>query len=565
MARKPKKQKTDLGAKALEVLFPGRREVDEYNRRNVDLPATAAGYFDGTLAQQVTDPVNHVFAMASDEDQLIHQLPTERTARYAFLEAMAEDPTIDSAVKMHIAHALSADVQTGEIIKIESSTDADNPIVEDLKATFQDEANRKCQEWAFTAATLGANYLRLYGGQGQGVTHIRNDYYTHPRFLREYEQAGRLAGYTCSWQGGDAIRLMDPWTWVPVKIPFWRRRDQTEPTRTSGDVLDIAREDYESEGLVESQNYGESLIETAYGPWFDLMEAILSLNMSRKNAARLERMIGVNTGKLDPTRAAKYLNTISGQIQKTDKDLARRSLRKGFVQTVLNHIIPIFGDSKGRLDISTLEGTPDIQGVEDVNFHVKRLGSALGIDPALLGFGEMLSGGLGDGGFFRISILAAIKAQMLRRAVKSALERIFEVHVAWKHGKVFLPGEKPWRIVFNSVSTALEREERENTEGRANLAMAIAGLVPTIDPEMSTVSKREFANYLFTDLMRMEEDKFKEVFPEELAKKAEEAAAAGDGQGGGLFESAQGKEELRAEIYEVLSKFYEEDQGGKSV
>jgi len=85
---------------------------------------------------------------------------------------------------------------------------------------------------------------------------------------------------------------------------------------------------------------------------------------------------------------------------------------------------------------------PDIQGIEDVTFHINRLGSAVGIDPSLLGFGEQLSGGLGDGGFFRVSILASIKAQMLRTAVKTGLERLFEIHVAYKYGKTFLPRAK---------------------------------------------------------------------------------------------------------------------------
>ena len=54
---------------------------------------------------------------------------------------------------------------------------------------------------------------------------------------------------------------------------------------------------------------------------------------------------------------------------------------------------------KGGIQIDTVQGTPDINGLEDVLFHVKRLGSAVGVAPSLLGFGDMLSGGLGDGGF----------------------------------------------------------------------------------------------------------------------------------------------------------------------
>lgn len=118
-----------------------------------------------------------------------------------------------------------------------------------------------------------------------------------------------------------------------------------------------------------------------------------------------------------------------------------------------------------------MEGNPNLDGLADIDFHVKRLGSALGVDPSLLGFGEMLSGGLGDGGFFRISVLAAIKAAMLRRAILSGLESLFDIHVAYKHGKAFCRGEKPWRIVFNSVSSAPRTGgTRENLEGRVTSA-----------------------------------------------------------------------------------------------
>lgn len=52
---------------------------------------------------------------------------------------------------------------------------------------------------------------------------------------------------------------------------------------------------------------------------------------------------------------------------------------------------------------------------------MKRLGGALGVDPSLLGFGDMLSGGLGDGGFFRVSVLAAVKANLIRAAIRDGL------------------------------------------------------------------------------------------------------------------------------------------------
>ena len=216
------------------------------------------------------------------------------------------------------------------------------------------------------------------------------------------------------------------------------------------------------------------------------------------------------------------------------------------MQTVINHLIPIFGDGKGQLDISTVEGNPNLDGLADIDFHVKRLGSALGVDPALLGFGEMLSGGLGDGGFFRISVLAAIKANMLRRAVLSGLESLFDVHIAYKYGKVFVPGEKPYRVVFNSVSSALEREERENMEGRVTFATMMGQLIGLIDAEFSSVDRNALANYMFTDIMKIDEEKFRKMFPKKITGSIGGEAIGPDGQPvsageGVLTESAVGR------------------------
>lgn len=508
-----------VGSKALDMLFPARRDIKDREARMVELPTTSSGYFEGILSSdgQITDVYGSIYSVSADEEEVIHVLPKERVAKYGFLDAMTHDPTIACALEMHIGHALSQKADTGEVFSIEPAGDKEDPIVDDLRTTFKDMLHREVHEWAYGAAVKGVHYCRVYGDQGVGVTHLRSDFYTHPRFIREYEQAGRLAGFACAHHGESTkagiVRLLEPWKFVGFKIPHWKVQPDTEPFRVNSTPVDLGEDDFTGESLVETQDYGTSLVETAYSPWIDLLEAILSMNMSRKNAARLERLIGVNTGRLDPKKASQYLNLISGQILNTDKELAKKSIRRGFVQTVLNHIIPIFGDTKGRLDVNTIQGTPDITGLEDVNFHVKRLGSALGVDPALLGFGEMLSGGLGDGGFFRISIMASIKAQLLRRAIQDGIERIFEIHVAYKHGKVFLPHEKPWRIAFNSVNTAMEREEQENREARANYAGAKASIVQTLDPESFTVDKRAFFHSLFVDDMKTAEEKFDILFP----------------------------------------------------
>lgn len=505
---------------AFDGLYPGFFAVNDREAGMVDLPGSAAAYFPvGVTGNGIAtaDQGSAQGVFSSEEAHLVRQLPRERQARYLALEIMAEDPTIDCAIKMHMAHALSARSDTGQVVSIESVTDDKDPIVNDLRNTLQARINRELNEWAYNAAVYGAHYVRVYGEQQKGITNIRSDYYTHPRFIKKFEKAGQLAGFTTTYQGTagthSRIRLMPPWAFVGFEIPQWKNASNTEPVNIGVVPVDLSSDDYAAEAIVESQEYGSSLIETAYQPWLDLLDAICSLNASRRNAARLERLIGVSTGRLDPEKAAKYLNLISSQILNTDREIATQSLRRGFVQTVINRIFPMWGD-KARMEVNTVQGTPDINGLEDVFFHVKRLGGALGVDPSMLGFGDFLSGGLGDGGFYRVSIMAAMKANFLRQAIQNGVQRLCEIHVAYKHKKIFLPGQQPWRIVFNSVSTALEREEQENLESRTNIASGLAGIIATLDQEYTTTDRRALMNFLWTHVLKKDEESFKQVFPE---------------------------------------------------
>ena len=506
--------------RALTAIYPGWGMVEERESLMVGLPASASAYFSGGIRGGVD--TNHDggilgSATSSDATQITHVLPEDRSARYAVLRLMAKDPTIDSAIKMHIANALSARTDSGESVFISPAEGAgQDKIVDDLRATLMPFIKKDLNEWARKAAVYGSCFARVYGAQGIGIQNIRCDYYTHPRFIQKFEKGGRLAGYTTTYQGtnqaNQRLRLMPPWSFVGFEIPEWWDCEDVEPINVGGIPVDLAMEDAAMEGLVESQEYGTSLIATAYGPWMDLLDAICSLKMSRRNAARLERMVGVNTGKLDPERAAHYLDMVAERISNATADVERQSWLRGNVQTVVNHYVPIFGE-KGGLQIDAVQGTPDINGLEDVMFHIKRLGSAIGVDPALLGFGDLLSGGLGDGGFFRVSVMAATKANLLRQALKNGIQKLCELHVAYKFGKVFLPGNYPWTIQFNSVSSAIEREEQEALESRTNALSGLVGILATIDQDFQTLDKRELFKEIFLKL-HFSEDSFEAICPE---------------------------------------------------
>lgn len=198
----PKRDRRDSAEGAFHGLYPGYAAVDAREAGMVDLPGGAVAYFPAAQpdAGTTSGGANSLGVYASEESKLVRRLPQERMARYAALEIMAEDPTIDSAIKLHMAHALSARSDTNQVISIESITDDKDPIVNDLRNSLQTRINRELNEWAYNAAVYGASYVRVYGARGKGITNIRSDYYTHPRFIKKFEKAGQLAGYTTTYQ-----------------------------------------------------------------------------------------------------------------------------------------------------------------------------------------------------------------------------------------------------------------------------------------------------------------------------------------------------------------------------
>ena len=127
----------ETGHKSFETLYPAWVDVAPREAVMASLPATGAAYFAGGNGSGYMDNGWSVFSVSAsggDEIPLKRILPEERAARYEVLRIMAKDPTIDSAIKMHIANALNSKSDTVESVYIKGKdlSDKENKIVVDL-------------------------------------------------------------------------------------------------------------------------------------------------------------------------------------------------------------------------------------------------------------------------------------------------------------------------------------------------------------------------------------------------------------------------------------------------
>jgi len=525
MADKPKKGLVSLFQQA----FSG------YNPADVDdpsLPLLAGGtnVMYG-LNNTPTDPSGNSATSATGTMDWMadKKMPDDRFAKYGLIQDMVCDPVLSGALDMHISHALSVDSQTGNILEITSKTPEFKELAASLQAELGVLLNQGLPSWCKIMAAFGTHYIRPYADNKRGVFDIESSYYTMAQHIREYVRGGQCAGYTSEYLkeqvNGGEVRLVEPWQLVALRVPYWQPNIFKEPFNQTGKQYSLY-DDLHRRVPIETQDYGTSFLEFAYPAWCDLSDAIRSLKGSRYNASRIDRFIALGMDNLDPARAASYLNMVGTQLRKDLEAAYRKGRQKGLIPSVWNSIIPNLSGSKGGVSIDTQTVSPDIQHIEDIMFHLKRMSAGLGIDVSMLGWGDLMSGGLGDGGFFRTSIQATIRANWLRVGVVNAVNRLIDIHMAYKYGKVFPAGTaRPIDIRFHSLNTAIEQEQADATEVRTAYATALATLLDTIENGRLAGSE-SFKRLVLTDIIRIDQDKTDQII-KDLASAAKNAGGEG--------------------------------------
>jgi hypothetical protein len=248
---------------------------------------------------------------------------------------------------------------------------------------------------------------------------------------------------------------------------------------------------------------------------------------SRKNASRIDRMMLVPMEGLDPIAAAEYSNYIASQLKANQENQERRAVLKSLRPLINNSLIPVHG-GKGQMTIDTNRTDPNISDIEDIMFHLKRLTASLGIDVTMMGWADLLSGGLGEGGFFQQSIQAARRATWIRQAASTMINRALDLHFWYKYKKV-VPADmaKPWSVQFNSLNTSIAESENEARESRANYATVIATLVDAI-ANGATQRSPLLTKALLEGALDLDDEQMKQVLADIKAAGADEGGEGGD-------------------------------------
>lgn len=478
-------------------------------------------------------------ALSASADQIgvNAMLPEDRLMRYCELEKMAKSPTISAIMAIHISNALSVDKKTGRsfnLVPKDLSDEATQKVCDDLTEELGDMLHHGLPSWALLMGIFGVSYVRPHCEEGKGIVSFESSFYTLPHFIQEFVRGAQPAGFTGDYllDPANKQRVMAmPWDLIPMKVPFFTPSRNVMPTGYGYQAYSLLTPVADAP-LVETQDYGTSFLLNCYEPWLNLQDALRALKATRNNAAKIDRLIAVGLGQLDPVNGARYINQLGQHLKRNQEAIASRAHNSNAMPTVMNHFIPVNGDGKGSITIDTQSIPADINGIEDVMFHLRQLCAAGGVDATLLGWADQMAGGLGEGGWLSTAIQAAQRAEWIRMATEAFIMRAIDIHLAWKTGKVFPVDQRPYKVEFNSLNTAIQETELAEQDGRANFISVIVTILDQIVQNPKLENSNTLMQYLFGDQLKLPNETVEKIFKEFAA------APQPDQGGGGFMESA---------------------------
>lgn len=437
--------------------------------------------------QEVEQAINSDFTLGYDAVSVSTLLGSgKRQARsraqiYEKYHYMMGDPLISTALRLHVTQALGGHETTGDVVFIEAKETINGKknnqekIVAELQQILAPMFNRISHHVAFNAAGFGDAYARVFTKDKVGVQAIWCDEMMHPPLLQPYEKAGVTVGYAVA-AGERLIEKMTIRQIARMKMP---RMLYTAQLRALDKSIKTALEKDDPEAApILPALVGGSFLEAAEEPYDNLINSIVGMVGQRILNSIDENMIGVNLTGTTKEQQKLMLDSIKAMLTKS-KQLAEDAIKAGKpVTSRTYHVVPTAGE-KNLVSVSQFNGTSGATSIsiEDVMFHARLLAGALGIDLSMLGFADLLSGGLGDGGFFRTSAQAAERSRIIRTALTDFFDSIVDLHTFSKYGWVFEDGERPYVINFYGSISALEAEKQEKQEKATN---ALALLTQTL-------------------------------------------------------------------------------------
>lgn len=440
---------------------------------------------------------------------------------------MEADPICSAGIKLLVTAALGGHETTGDIVFLEQRPGFDGAQQQDLvkavRDDLADELNRIAYPVSYLAAVFGDAYARLYS-DNRGVQDIYIEELVRPALVQPFDRGTTTVGYAV-YTGERNFERLDATQMARMKLP----RTQWVPQYGVVEKamrLAISQDDLQAIPLMPAMA-GGSLLYPAEGPYDNLAATLLGLVGQRWLDSIDEQMVSVNLSGMGKVMQDRFLTSITDMLKRS-KSLAEQAVAGGRpVMERIRHVIPIW-DEKQVTTLSTPNGNgrANSLSIDDVMMHARLLAGAIGVDLSMIGFADQLSGGLGEGGFFRVSAQAAESARIIRVALARMINHIIDIHTLKRYGVVYPPSARPWKVSFYGSISALEAERQKTLSDGMTMGMSLVQAMQGLKDLGADVN---IMRAFLTDVMQLDEEQASLYAKVVEAKPPDGGAAGGEG------------------------------------
>lgn len=426
---------------------------------------------------------------------------------YAKYQQMQQNSFINAGLRLHVTAALGGHESKGDVIFIECTPEAEKDpkkkkIIDDLNHNLKDLLNKNIYTLAFNAVSWGDGYGRVYSQDKVGVTDLMCDEMVLPPLVQPFEQGSRTVGYVVGTATNSSGVKLSTTQMIRVKMP---RTLYTPQARVMQKAFKTAILEDDSSNLPYLPSLvGGSFLEGIEDPYNHLIMSISGMVGQRIQDGIDEALLTVNMTDMTHEQQKATMQNLEQMFAETAAQTAKAVKEGRSLLGKLRRFIPVWSDKQ----LVQLQGGTGSQRsgsitIDDVMFHAKQLSGGLGIDLAMLGFADLLSGGLGEGGFFRVSAQVAERSRMIRNAVTQAINDLIDIHLYKKSGLAFSDADRPWAINFYSGISAQQKEAQDT-----KLSMMNTGgiLIQTLAQLKELGLSPEVVKHLLSTQMMLDEN-----------------------------------------------------------
>ena len=435
------------------------------------------------------------------------KIARSRQEIYQKWSEMESDPVVSTALGLLVTAALGGHETSGDLVFLEKTADTKKDprlaaIVDEISADLVPIFNKVAVQLAYTGAAFGDSYARIYANSS-GVIDLCADEMFRPPMVQPFERGSRTVGYAV-YSGPRNFERLDVTQLARLKMPRTQWVPQYGVVEKSLRIA-ITEDDIDQLPVMPAM-CGGSLLYNAEEPYDSLNSTLLGLVSQRWRASLDHRIVGVQLEGSTVEQQERFVSSVTAMYQDVKKIVAEAIAKGKPITESITSILPMWQE-KQLVNLSTEDkGGVQTIAIDDVMLHARLLSGAIGVDLSMIGFADQLSGGLGDGGFFRLSAQAAERARTIRVALAEFFNQVVDIHTLKRYGMVFPASERPWAINFYGSISALEAEKQRTKADSMNSGMM---LVQAMQAMKDLGASKEVMSEFLAKTMMLDEDQAK--------------------------------------------------------